>query len=208
MDDRSFISGKHGNPNVYNNPKDSDIILKCGDHQCATFNIDHDKPGDLEEFDAVLKHIYGMPFGEHKNNDGDCDWCGNIFEHITRVYKMADKYDVPSVRRAAIRLSIEYLEDNALYDHDYTGARGSCAYPIADICGPDAPELADPALRNALFDWFAKHFDPLSQDKVFNSKIADGSLLDSELTAKLLVKLSTQIGSLKKKRQSESSFVG
>ncbi|KAI4722629.1 hypothetical protein E4T48_01199 [Aureobasidium sp. EXF-10727] len=232
MDDEDFISGYYGQ----DCPKDSDIILKCGDHQwyahrvilrlwspffdrslnsgfsvakSAIFNIDHDEPADHEAFEAMLKHVYGMPFGEHVDNDGsDYEYCITMFDHSIEVYKMADKYDVPSVRRAAIQLSITYLEDNSPFNGHSEMVRVTSAESIASICGPDAPKLADPAMRDALFDWVVKHFDLINEKSAFSLKIKDGTLFDTELTAKLLIKLGVQIGALKRKQQSESSFVG
>ncbi|KAG9600945.1 hypothetical protein KCU77_g3347, partial [Aureobasidium melanogenum] len=191
MNGQGSFHSDHINLSVYNSPKDSDIILKCGNHQfyahrailrmwspfferslnsgfpvakSAIFSIDQVDPYDHEYFAAMLKHIYGMPFGDHPMNDPyDFDFCRGVLENIISVYVMADK--VP----------------------DW----------IATICGPGAPQLADPSLRNALCTWVSEKFDVSIQDPGYISKIEDGSLLDTDLTAKLLLNLGAEIEHLK-----------
>ncbi|KAH0385017.1 hypothetical protein KCU92_g3925, partial [Aureobasidium melanogenum] len=225
MDDQEgFINGDHSNRSVYNNPKDSDIILNCGGHHfhghrvmlrlwspfferslnsqfsvssSTVFNIDYDDKDDHEYFAAMLKHIYGMPFGEEGSNDPySFEFCSNSFENIIRVYMMADKYDFPAVRNAAVSEVENFLEDPDLSADD-----NPFEVPewIAKICGPDASQLADPKLRDTLFRWVSQRFHVLTQDPEYSAKIEDGSLLDADLTTKLLFKLSTDVRYLKKK---------
>ena len=54
-------------------------------------------------------------------------------------------------------------------------------------------------MRNVLFEWVSSNFDHLSQDYVFTEKIKDGSLLDTELNAKLLLELGVEVRRLIKK---------
>ena len=113
---------------------------------------------------------------------------------------LADKYDVPSVRRAALLCAKDDLTcckppctESHEFDCYHTAAW------IANICGPGAPQLADGAMRNVLFEWVSSNFDHLSQDYVFTEKIKDGSLLDTELNAKLLLELGVEVRRLIKK---------
>jgi hypothetical protein len=117
---------------VYNNPKHSDVILQCGDHQIfahkavlcmwspffdrgfnsqlpiaesSVFIIDPDDNGEYVSFIAVLKHIYGMTLQWYDTDDTS----GGVpnedhFTFLIKAYIMADKYDFPSVRMAIIAL--------------------------------------------------------------------------------------------------------
>ncbi|KAG9695743.1 hypothetical protein KCU95_g3288, partial [Aureobasidium melanogenum] len=228
MDGKGSFSSDHINTSVYNNPKDSDIILRCGDHQLyahrailrmwspfferslssgfsvaknAIFDIDHDDENDHEYLAAMLKHIYGMPFGDHSKNDPyEFDFCSLVMENIIKVYMMADKYDIPAVREAAISELQRFLHtDEALPDH-FDAEYEKVPDWIAKVCGPDAPQLADPTLRDVLRLWLSHKFDVLIRDPVYIAKFTDGSLLDSEMTTELLSHLGTEIRHLKKKK--------
>ncbi|KAH0017895.1 hypothetical protein KCU78_g7375, partial [Aureobasidium melanogenum] len=229
MDDKHFISGKYSNPSVFNNPQVSDIVLKCRSERfyahrailrlwspffarslnfefpvakSAVFEIDEcEKP-----FRALLKHMYGMPFGEHPDNEDYeyQDSCSTI-EHCISVYMAADKYDVPSVRLAAlasVKSDLICCNPPCTESDDYDDYR--CYHTaawIANICGPKAPQLADGAMRSALFEWVNSNFDLLSQDHNFTVRIQDGSLLDTELNAKLLFALGAKVRRLIKKNE-------
>lgn len=206
------------NSSVFNYPEDSDIILQCGAERfyahrvilrlwspffartlnskfpvakSAVFEIDDDDYAAHEPFCAVLKHMYGMNFGQHPvHEDYEYENSHSAFEHSIRVYMAADKYDVPSVRLAAVASAETYLEIGD----------GPCIPEwIANICGPEAPQLANEATRNTLFDWVKRMFDSVIEDPEFLEKIEEGSLLDVELSAKLLVALGTKIVRLNEK---------
>lgn len=166
----------------------------------AIFNIDQDDPDDYKYFAAMLKHIYGMPFGDPDlNNPSEFEFCFVLMENIIRVYMMADKYDIPAVRNAAISALKSFLySDEALPGYPDVEFAGIPDW-IAKICGPDALQLADPKLRDVLCTWVSEKFDLLIPDPVYIAKFKDGSLLDSELIAKLLSHLGAEIGYLKTK---------
>ncbi|KAH0391572.1 hypothetical protein KCU89_g14379, partial [Aureobasidium melanogenum] len=222
MDDKYFISGEYGNPSVFNNPEDSDIILICGTKRfyahrailrlwspffarslnsrfpvakSAIFKIDEDEHAKHEPFCAVLKHIYGMPFADHPENQNDkYEKCHTSLEYSIRVYMAADKYDVPSARLAAVTIVGDYLpigEPDCSHVPEW----------IANICGPEAPRLADGALRNALFRFVIDSWDLIIEDLDFAGKIEDGSLFDAELNVKLLFELGKKIKRLNAKSQ-------
>lgn len=150
----------------------------------------------------MLKHIYGIPFGQSELNDPySFQFCSNSFENILRVYMMADKYDFPFVRLVARSEAENFLW--AVYGRLPNAHADDKIFEvphwIAKICGPDAPRLADPRLRDTLFRCVSQRFDVLTQDPEYSAKIEDGSLLDADLTAKLLFKLSAEVRCLKKK---------
>ncbi|KAH0341466.1 hypothetical protein KCU81_g6309, partial [Aureobasidium melanogenum] len=225
MSEGHFINGDHLDSTVFNDPRDSDIILTFGNHQVyahrvilrmwspffqrslnsqfsvsnsATFIIDDECDGkhEPEAVFAMLKHIYGMPFGSGSNCRPDGT---SVIEYSIKVYKLADKYDILSVRRAAVEFIESYI--NAyLYLSKTQNPPASSPIPdcIAHICGPDAPQLADLQLRNALFSWLSKNICALSKHNEFKVKIEDGSLLDVDLTAKLLFRLTEEIDNFAK----------
>ncbi|KAK6003122.1 hypothetical protein QM012_000967 [Aureobasidium pullulans] len=216
MDDEGFISGQYGNSSVFDNSKDSDIILKCGAKrfyahrailrlwspffarslnsgfpvaESAVFEIDVDDHAAHKPFCALLKHMYGMPFGEHPANESQqCEKSQSGLEHCIRVYMAADKYDIPSARLAAVNSAQDYLAVS-----DFPEEYPHVPEEIAKICGPGAPQLADGAMRKSLFEWVRDKFDLISQDPNFAEKIKDGSLLDAELNTKLLFELGAKL---------------
>ncbi|CAD0101165.1 unnamed protein product [Aureobasidium mustum] len=222
MDDKDFINGDNANPTVFNNPKDSDIILEFGCHQVyahrailrmclnsqfpvatsAVFNIVHDSPEDLMPIYAMLKHVYGMPSGIHPKNTRFYH-AENEHElmYSIRVYMLSDIYDVPSARNAAISAVKNLLDEctgsDTLGEEDHR-AVAEC---VMKLCGPGAPQLADSKLRNTLFSWLSDNFHFVTRNPEFKAKIENGSLLDTELTAKLLFALSAQIASPPRKKR-------
>ncbi|KAH0370436.1 hypothetical protein KCU65_g2569, partial [Aureobasidium melanogenum] len=219
-DDEDFISGLHGNPSVFDNARDSDLTLVLGktkihvhkvvlriwspffDRSLAsqfsvanstTFEIDDEYEGDCEPLYAILKHIYGMPLGDHPQND-ECNFSNSstIWDFITKTYIMADKYDFPSVRltiRDLVRLNLRDGELSTEYWEKNSNVLEGLPDCIANICGPDAPQLADDQLRRFLLKWVYTNWGLISRDAKFRARILDGSLLDTSATATLLLDL-------------------
>lgn len=205
------------NPTVFNNSEDSDVLLRCGDREIFAhraflrawspffsrsfsskfsvarspiFVIDPHDSGDYEALCAVLKHIYGMPLTEHPdNNFMDSIERQDRFGFYVKIYTVADKYDFPSVRLAVIDNLREHSNNGELNEQVFP----SMAEQIADLCGPNAPQLADPALRNFLFEWIIEHIDYVIDNYIFSGKLEEGLLLDPELTTRLVFRLGAQI---------------
>jgi len=164
------------------------------------FIIDPNNNEDYKALCAVLKHIHGMEFGDHIQNDPE-DWSSGqgVLDRCIKVYTVADKYDFPSVRRQVIELVNDHLRINKRKKSSWQSVRSvtpGLAEHIASICGPNAPQLADLALRDTLFDWLAGNFDLVSQEPEIKAKIEDGSLLDDEFTPLLLLRLAGMVHSL------------
>lgn len=102
-----------------------------------------------------------------------------------KIYALADKYDFPAVRLAVIDNLHGHMESGDFWESDLPGITKL----IAHLCGPNAPQLADPALREFFFDWIVNDFEIISEDPHYAAKLEEGSLLDVELTTKLLFKL-------------------
>jgi hypothetical protein len=161
------------------------------------FVIDPDDDGDFEPFLNVLKHVYGMRFdGDPNNKPFEGMKHTDILEYCTKVYMMADKYDFPCVRIEVIEVINWHFEVIGPAGSVYRILRSmipDLPEHIAHICGPDAPLLADLSLRNFLFNWLVRNFGSASEDPGFEVELQDGSLLDAELTTKLLFKLGARL---------------
>jgi len=157
----------------------------------GVFLIDPDDSADYEPLCAALKHIYGITLTEHPDNYH----LGTLkpkdrFGFYIKIYTLADKYDLPTVRRAVI----DNLRTHSQFG-EFDSAEGlpGVAQHVAHICGPDAPQLADAALRNFLFEWVVKSFEYMGETKDIDARLKDGSLLDAELTTRLLFRLGERV---------------
>lgn len=114
---------------------------------------------------------------------------------------LSDRYDVPSARKAAVfaveRFLDEYTGSGTSREEDHR-AVAEC---VAKFCGPGALQLADLTLRKVLFSWLSDNFYYMVGNPDIKTKIENGSLLDTELTAKLLFALNAQVGSRPRKRR-------
>jgi hypothetical protein len=138
-----------------------------------------------------------MPLGEHANNDPGV-WIHetDLLGYYIKVYMMADKYYFPSVRLVVVEILRAHCVNYGPVGSAYQSLRSKMPdlpEQIAYVCGPDAPQLADSILRDFLFDWFYHHFGAATGDSDFVMKLEDGSLLDAELTTRLLLKLGARI---------------
>lgn len=161
------------------------------------FTIDLDDDGDYELLCAVLKHIYGMPLHIHPQNRL-LKWTKvkGLLDHLMRIYKIADKYDFPSARQAVVSFTRDWYQNDELPKLDYDVIRTDqpdLPDQIARVSGPNAPQLADTAMRECLFDWLVYNFGSVGEDPGFKAKLEDGSLLDTDLATKLPLKLSERI---------------
>lgn len=219
------------NTDVFNNPIDSDITLKFGDQKIythrailrmwspffehslnsqfpvatsAVFNLDHDDPEDLMPIYAMLKHVYGMPFGIHPKNTRFYH-AENEHElmYSIRVYMLSDRYDVPSARKAAVSSAESFLAEYTGSDTSREEDHRAVAECVAKFCGPGAPQLADLKMRKVLFSWLSDNFYLMVRNPEIKTKIENGSLLDTELTARLLFALNEQVG----KRRVETVYL-
>jgi hypothetical protein len=202
------------NPTVYNNSQDSDLVLQCGDHQIyahrailrlwspffarslssqfsvaksAVFVIDPDDNGDYEPFLGVLMQIYGMPLDQHPYNDSSKSMqASDRLGFYIKAYIMADKYDFPSVRISLVNI----IEGHFIYCEKIGIPLGDgLGEHISRICGPNAPQLADPSMRTVLLNWVFENFGTVSEHPTCRAKLKDGTLLDSESAGSLLLEL-------------------
>ncbi|THZ67973.1 hypothetical protein D6C86_00231 [Aureobasidium pullulans] len=213
-EDKGFVGGANADPAVFNNPQDSDIILKVGETQfyahrvvlrmwspffkralnsqfsvakSAIFDLgDEDSPENVE---GMLKHMYGttyMPSIPKSTFD-----CIELLEQHVSAYTVADKYDCPSMRIAIISaVHSDILVTDALYHRD-----DRCTALIAQVCGPESPQLADPTLRQVFMDWISASYLVFYQgNKAFRDSIVAGTLLDAQCLSRVLVKLSEVLG--------------
>jgi hypothetical protein len=160
----------------------------------------------------VLKHVYGMPLGQHSQNelrsmdDGD-----ERLGFFINMFAMADKYEFPSVRPVIVSMMDTVIMDVELDRRGFQLLRTQIPdlpEHIARVCGPDAPRLADPAMRTYLFEWVVYNIGMVGEDPEFKVKLEDESLLNAELTTMLLLKSSERIRELNDSRETSDDNPG
>ncbi|THZ89099.1 hypothetical protein D6C84_00391 [Aureobasidium pullulans] len=196
-EDKGFVGGANADPTAFNNPQDSDIILKVGETQFhahkvvlrmwspffkRTFNSQFSVAksaifdfGDEESpfiVSMMLKHMYGATY-DRQILALKCGRHVAVAVHIY-AYIIADKYDCPSMRIAII---------------------AACIAWISRVCGPESPQLADSTLRQVFMDWVGEHYVEFYKgSKFFKDMIVAGTLLDAQCLSFVLVKLSEDLG--------------
>ncbi|TIA34864.1 hypothetical protein D6C78_06555 [Aureobasidium pullulans] len=153
----------------------------------AIFDLgDEDSPENVGE---MLKHMYGTTYNLSISKSAfDCI---ELLEQHVSAYTVADKYDCPSMRIAIIdAVHSDILVTDAFYLRD-----DRCAALIAQVCGPESPQLADPTLRQIFMDWINVSYLVFYQEnKAFRDSIVAGTLLDAQCLSLVLVKLSENLG--------------
>jgi hypothetical protein len=96
---------------------------------------------DSEIVDAMLRHMYNLPYSQQKV-DSESD----MFKFHTDVFMLADKYDCPSLRMAAVS-NFRRTADEFDTHWQIEEKPATLINAIANICGPDAQQTADRTLR-------------------------------------------------------------
>ncbi|KAG9667784.1 hypothetical protein KCU99_g739, partial [Aureobasidium melanogenum] len=189
---------------VFNKPEDSDIIIeyhgvKVYAHRailrmCSPFFeriLQSQWPvakgpvfslGDDDDpvvVDAMLRHMYNLSYSPSKFKN-----VSKLLKLHIDVFMLADKYDCPSLRRAAAS-NFHDAADKALD----IGMPTFLMKTIPAICGPDACQTADLSLRDTLLSFCATHYARLFRFDIFRDALRDGKLFDVDATTKLLEKV-------------------
>ncbi|THY62762.1 hypothetical protein D6C98_01424 [Aureobasidium pullulans] len=213
-EDKGFVSGANADPSAFNNPQDSDIILKVGKthfyaHKVVlrmwspffkrTFNSQFSVAksaifdfGDEEIpfiVSMMLKHMYGATY-DRQILALKCGRHVAVAFHIY-VYIIADKYDCLSLRTAIIAAVNSELATTGAFWEDPNW----CIAWISRVCGPESPQLADSTLRQVFMDWVGENYVEFYKgSKFFKDMIVAGTLLDTQCLSFVLVKLSEDLG--------------
>ncbi|THY30498.1 hypothetical protein D6D00_02935 [Aureobasidium pullulans] len=252
-EDKGFVSGANADPSAFNNPQDSDIILKVGETQfyahrvvlrmwspffkralnsqfsvrlnwkretvasqlvvylsptvpkpetiaesllirldrvltrifyqvakSAVFNLGEDDiPEHVEE---MLKYMYGLPHEPVIPSQ-----IALLKRHIS-MYMLVDKYDCPSMRIVILKTIKELLESS--WEFSITPKLPEAmAATIATVCGPEAPQLADPGLRAVMLEWTCRNFSACMYYSGFSQVVDKGSMLDSKSFSRLIARI-------------------
>lgn len=137
---------------------------------------------------AMLRHMYNMPYNKHPANR---PLFANYLKQYIEVFKVADKYDCPSLRHIA-QMGFRDEANWFATTEAITGIQYLTGY-IAQICGPDAPYLADPSLRNHLIEVCIKNFGKLAENTVFQAQLEEGKLFDADASTKILAKVGSRV---------------
>lgn len=149
-----------------------------------------DDDDNHEAVNAMLQHMYGKPYDKHRDNiliDA------NLQAHPA-VYLIADKYDRPSARKAALiafeRLQMDMLPSSEYMQFMKKHEEHQGPHPvIAQILGSDAPRSADRSLHNFVIDFCARHLSELMKDDKFEEKMRDGTLFSNDSLMTLLLEV-------------------
>ncbi|KEQ86982.1 hypothetical protein M438DRAFT_388850, partial [Aureobasidium pullulans EXF-150] len=206
-EDKGFVGGANADPDVFDNPQDSDIILKVGETQfyahrvvlrmwspffkralnsqfsvakSAVFDLGEDDiPEHVEE---MLKYMYGLPHEPVIPSQ-----IALLKRHIS-MYMLADKYDCPSMRIVILKTIKELLESS--WEFSITPKLPEAmAATIATVCGPEAPQLADPGLRAVMLEWTSRNFSACMYYSGFSQVVDKGSMLDSKSFSRLIARI-------------------
>ncbi|THW96207.1 hypothetical protein D6D17_07323 [Aureobasidium pullulans] len=137
---------------------------------------------------AMLRHVYNMPYNKHPANKS---LFGNYLKHHFEVFKVADKHDYPSLRHIAQKEFI-YEVNRLVRTEVFAGIQFLTGY-IAQICGPDAPYLADPSMRIHLIEVCIENFGKLAENTVFQGQLEEGRLFDADAATKILAKVGSRV---------------
>jgi hypothetical protein len=119
-----------------------------------------------------------------------------MFKFHIDVFMLADKYDCPSLRNAAVagfRRSTDAFrrlwQRQSILDDPIEA--------IAELYGPDAQQAAVLSLRNEALSFCAANYTKIFIYERFQERVKDGSLFDGEAMAKLL----SDVGELASKKE-------
>lgn len=136
---------------------------------------DEDSP---DAVDAMLRHIYGLPFISGRDvEEEETDWPNFLID----VFEVSDKYDVPTLSDAVIK----NLEKNYLLSDQFI-------LGIQRHCGPTAKQLADKSLQRAMMRICVKHMSQLVEDKFFTELDEQGEIFAPVLSARLRNEISVE----------------
>jgi hypothetical protein len=156
------------------------------------FPLDDDD--DPEIVDAMLRHMYNLPYSQQK-----VDYESDMFKYHIDVFMLADKYDCPSLRKAAVskfRRIADEFDSHWQFEED----PAMLINAIATICGPDAQQTADRSLRYETLKFCATNYIRIFTYREFQERVRDESLFDGDAMAKLLV----NVGSIASKKEHRS----
>ncbi|KAI5198878.1 hypothetical protein AUEXF2481DRAFT_26917 [Aureobasidium subglaciale EXF-2481] len=151
-------------------------------HQVAHNGVyEFDDDDDSEAVYAMLRHMYNMPYGEHPHNRIPT---GIHLYHCIRTFMIADQYDCPPLREVA--KAHFYNEALRLLHGASLNAFIHC---MSQMCGPDAPRLADQSLRDKILSLCMKHYGRLAEEDVFKAELKAGTLFDGDAAVQILAKV-------------------
>lgn len=149
----------------------------------------------------MLRHMYNLPYSESLEPTS----ADNVYKVHFDVFMLADKYDCPSLRQAAVsnfrrtadksvrKLSHYYRSTNML----------SFIEIIPHLCGTDARPTADSSLRNKALKFCVVNYTKLFELTSFREQLKDGNMFDEDAMVKLLGKIGAI--ALRKQAQADST---
>ncbi|KAG9841761.1 hypothetical protein KCU98_g8725, partial [Aureobasidium melanogenum] len=152
--------------------------------------------------DAMLRHMYNLPYSQSLKSGSGV----NAYKFHFDVFMLADKYDCPSLRHAALT-NFRLAADNSLdkfRPYDRSTSALSLIETIPHLCGPEAVQPADSSLRNEVLNFCVVNYTKMFEDALFRDRIKDGSMFDEDAMVKLL----GNIGAVALKKQAQANSSG
>ncbi|THW72367.1 hypothetical protein D6D19_06586 [Aureobasidium pullulans] len=209
--DPRFVQGEcASDDSVLNNPQYSDLIITFGQERVYAHGVVlcmwslYSKRCLIPPFSAdktavlhlgndndphliynLLKHIYGLSYGEPHNEPRDVSHENPVtaLEQSANVYTVAERYDCPSLRRAAILVLRSQLSKP---DFLRNGGLEPLISLVSRVCGPNSVQTMDPTLRHALVDWVGKNYKACIRVDGFRIPMGREELFDLECANRLL----------------------
>ncbi|THZ45926.1 hypothetical protein D6C87_02543 [Aureobasidium pullulans] len=202
--DPRFVQGECADYSVFNNPQYSDLIITFGQERVyahrvvlcmwslyfkrclippfsadktAVLHLGNDNDPHLIYY--LLKHIYGLSYGEPYNEPRDVSHENPVtaLEQSANVYTVADNTTVlPSV----------VLPYWCFPDFLRNGGLEPLISLVSRVCGPNSVQTMDPTLRHALVYWVGKNYKACMRVDGFRLPMRRGELFDLECANRLL----------------------
>lgn len=167
------------------------VLLSLTPHQSSTNpEIDLGDEDDPNLIRAMLRHLYDLPYEYQYDEDVPAPTSQMLSEDPLNFYlemfTLADKYDIPSLRDGAVEKFDCILRD-AMGDKRFASTIQrlfSCMY-------------ADRRLQDVTLQFMAENFSAILQESQgFREMLETGTLLDTEIAAKLALKMGAKMQAL------------
>ena len=134
----------------------------------------------------MLRHLYGADYGPTEQMDLQADEAEYFTPkfHLS-VFMLGDKYDISSLRAAAATIFDHYLSTQV----EEGGFDEERIYLIQTLLGPNALQLADGSLALLAREVVLYHVPALIFNELARSLLAEGTLLNKDLTKTMLLEL-------------------
>ncbi|KAG9557850.1 hypothetical protein KCU71_g6910, partial [Aureobasidium melanogenum] len=181
----------------------SDVTIKFGDleifahRESKQTSIDIGDDDDPAAVTAMLRFFYDAIYCVDGLDGKSTD------QHLI-MYRLADLYDAPELRREASRRLIERFSTSLrgwyVSDQDQPVTVNHIVRSISQILGPSADTFADNDIQGLVFNFVIQNASSLYKNELFQELLGDGTLFDeafgrrfAQKTSELITRLESRI---------------